>query len=425
MYSHSFLLFLVLITIPLGIMTNNGGDTYQIIIPAIICMQFYLIRKLQNVQPLLLLSIYIFYYFIYFIPYFYQGLVLSQWLEFQKKLYFSITLYQFYLFYLGMSLGASYSINPNRNKLIDFLRFKTTPLNSFIYIILLCAIISLVFKIGENVLNTDNPYEAYMDNLNESSSLPLFATLFLFLSYLIIPNKTTRTILLLLFSCILLYHNITRGFRIIIPTLFLLIFLVYFDLKWKTRTIILLFFIGFCGLIFLNNLKNGDSFSFATLFTEPGNDFILSHHADSLYASACMNGLVEQNQISFIDRFLLTCGFFLESIIPPSFLPLSMKYPLFISNYTMTGGGGLCITGCYLMGGNFFTIVFPFLLTRFIAFCYSGNANKYICLIGAVIIILFPRWASYDFHVILRLPILACLIMWGLYKIKSEPLFCR
>ena len=388
-------------------------------------MQIYLIKRFKYVQPLLLFSLYLFFYFIYFIPYFYQSLDLSEWTAFQNEFYHSLTLYQFYLFFLGMSLAASYPMNPQKKCLIKSLRFETSPLNSLFYILFLFIVIYLVFKIGENVLNTDNPYEAYMENLDESSSLPLFATLFLFLSYLIIPSKIARNIFLAIFSCILLYHNITRGFRIIIPTLFLLVFLIYFELKWKTNTILLMFFLGFCGLVFLNNLKNGDVFSFSTIFSETGSDFILSHHADSLYGSACMNGLVVQGKVSFFERFQLLVGFLAESIIPPSLLPLSMKYPLFVNEYTITGGGGLCITGCYLMGGNIITLIFPFMLVRFIGYCYSEKVNKYICLICSIIIILFPRWASYDFHVMLRFPILGCILIWILNKIRLEEFFCR
>ena len=71
MYSHLFLLFLSLITIPLGILTYNEGCVYPIIIPAVICMQIYLIKRFKYVQPLLLFSLYLFFYFIYFISYFY------------------------------------------------------------------------------------------------------------------------------------------------------------------------------------------------------------------------------------------------------------------------------------------------------------------------------------------------------------------
>lgn len=423
--NNLFVLILTIISIPLGIYTHNEGDVGKIIVLLIFFMQLYLIKRFKYSQGLLLLSLYLFIYVLYFIPYFFQGLDLSEWTEYQNRYYFSLSLYQFYIFYLGLCIGASYPINENKSTLITDLSFKVTPLNNFFFCIALFIVIKAVLNIGQNVLNSSNPYEAYIGNLDNSNSLPLFAIIFVLVFYICIKKKLLKTFFLTIFFLILLYHNITRGFRILIPIIILAIFLIKFELKWKTRTLLIMFCIGFIGLILLNNLKNGDSFSFNTLFSEEGDDYVLSHHADSLYGSACMNGVIQENKLILFDRIKLLIGFILEAVIPPSFLPIEMKYPLFINEMTITGGGGLCPIGCYVMGGYFFTLLFPICYVRFIDYCYKENINPYIKLIGITTLILFPRWISYDFHVILRIPIIACFITFIASKIKLEKLFCE
>ncbi len=423
--NNLFLLIMTIITIPLGIYTHCGGNVGKIIILLIFSMQLFLTEKFKYTQGLLLLSLYLFIYVLYFIPYFYQGMDLSEWTEYQNSYYFNLTIYQFYIFYLGLCIGASYPMNENKRILINKISFESSPLNIFFYSILLLFIIKSVLNIGVNVLDSTNPYEAYIENLDNSSSLPLFAIVFIFILYVNIKNKYLKTLFLCICFSILLYHNITRGFRILIPIIILCIFISKFELKWKTSSLLIMFCLGFAGLILLNNLKNGDNFSLNTLFSEEGNNFILSHHADSLYGSACMNGVIIEGELTIIDRFKLLMGFILESIVPPSLLPIDMKYPLFINELTITGGGGLCPTGCYVMGGYPLTLLFPILYVRFINYCYKEDISPYIKFAGIITLILFPRWISYDFHVILRIPIIACTILFLLSKLKSEELFCE
>lgn len=159
------------------------------------------------------------------------------------------------------------------------------------------------------------------------------------------------------------------------------------------------------------------------MFSEGDGDYILSHHADNLYGAAAMNGVWRDGLLSIWDRILLTIGFPLEAIIPPVILPLCMKYPLFIAQYTTIGGGGLVPTGCYLMWGYLGTFLFPFGLIRFIAYIYTGNGGKYLRLIGLVVMVFCFHWTSYDFHVILRFPLYACIVLYLAGKINTTGLF--
>ncbi|UVS51298.1 hypothetical protein NXY23_12100 [Bacteroides thetaiotaomicron] len=108
---ESIIFLLLIISIPLGVLTQGGVDTYWVIIPLVFLMQGYLIFCFKNTQMLIILTLYVFIYFLYLLPYFYGGIQLSQYSQFQNRLYFSNILFLFYLFYAGLLLASKKRLN--------------------------------------------------------------------------------------------------------------------------------------------------------------------------------------------------------------------------------------------------------------------------------------------------------------------------
>lgn len=204
----------------------------------------------------------------------------------------------------------------------------------------------------------------------------------------------------------------------ILAPLGMLIFSFYFDNKIKIRSLLLLFIAGFLVLVFINALKMNMNFQAQNILSEGGdNDFIISHHAYNLYVASAGIGLVKQDIITFWDRVMLNIGFVAETLVPPSWLSNNFKYPHIITNFLSTGGGGLCIVGAYLMWGYVGVICFGYLLGCFICSSYKKNSSLQ-ALICSVLLVFFPRWISYDFHIILRFSFLALV----LYFVLSWPI---
>lgn len=399
---------LVLFSFPLWIISENGIDISSFIIPLICILQFYLIYRLKNVPMFLIFTLYSFLYFIYLIPHFYWGTDLSEHTTFQKHELFIQVLFEFYLFYTGLILSTARNYNPNQVLLKEQIRIPCEKWKKKIFLIILFTIFLKVITQGENVINSNNPYQVYMENLDSNSALPMFLLLFMIFIYFIFENKKIRNYIYLLFFTGFVFYTITRGYRVLIAPLGFLFFFLYCEGKIKVKSIILLFILGFIGMIGINALKMGMNFEWKYLFSE-SDDYILSHHADNLYVSATGLGLVENGSIGIYERILLNIGFFLESIIPPAFLPTEMKYPLIISKYTTNGGGGLCLGGAYLMWGYVGILLFSYLLGEFIRKSYitSNTSWKFISII---VLIYSANWFSYDFHVILRFSLLGYII---------------
>ena len=416
---ESIIFLLLIISIPLGVLTQGGVDTYWVIIPLVFLMQGYLIFCFKNTQMLIILTLYVFIYFLYLLPYFYGGIQLSQYSQFQNRLYFSNILFLFYLFYTGLLLASKKKVELSGIKLIDKIHIKTSTIGKSFYLLMLFFLLILTLRQGENVLaNASNSYEIYKQNLDNTNSLPLFMVLLLlFFPSIINRNKIGKLCFIVVNIC-MAYFCITRGMRMILAPLGMLIFSFYFDNKIKIRSLLLLFIAGFLVLVFINALKMNMNFQAQNILSEGGdNDFIISHHADNLYVASAGIGLVKQDIITFWDRVMLNIGFVAETLVPPSWLSNNLKYPHIITKFLPTGGGGLCIVGAYLMWGYVGVICFGYLLGCFICSSYKKNSSLQ-ALICSVLLVFFPRWISYDFHIILRFSFLALV----LYFVLSWPI---
>ncbi len=410
---------LLLLAFPLGIFIEGGYPTHYIIVPLVILMQIYLLQRLRNAQLLLITTLYIQIYFLYLIPYFYCGIELSQYSEYQNPIYFEKIAFLFYIFYAGLVYSTRKAFNPNRKKLANLITISTTPFKQFLYIIFLLISLLLVLRQGQNVLTANGgTYNAYLENLDNVNGLPLFYILFLMIGYYVIGNWKYKTVLLAILSFILIIFCITRGFRMILAPIGLLLFMVFFDMRIRTRTVIILFGIGFLLLILVNNIKMNLTFNIDYIFSEGGHDYIVAHHADNLYVAAAGMGMLDHGDITFFDRILLNIGLLLEAIIPPGMLPDILKYPHIITHTVSTGGGGPFIMGAYLMWGYAGLYIFGYLLGEFVRMTYLAQ-KPLMAMLCAIIMIFAPRWVSYDFHIILRFSCFAIILYIMLCRQKK------
>lgn len=409
---------LSLFGLPLWAITEIGISTYHYIIPVVCLMQMYLIYRLKNTPMLLMSLLYLFIYFIYLIPYYYNGAQLSEYTQYQNPLYYNRILYIFYMFYSGITLASSYDFNPYKHRLKNMIKINTQKPITIIYILFLFILIIFVYRQGENVLKANVPYMAYKENLENANSLPIFCILFILFLPFIIKNIVIKNILFNTFIVAISYFSITRGFRMVFVPMIFLIYLYYIDMKIKTKYMIIAMILGFVFMGYINSLKMNTPFEIYNIFSE-NDKFILSHHADNLYGSAVGMGLIDNGTITYGKRTLLSIGWISEIIIPPTFLPNYMKYPHIINSSVQTGGGGLFITGAYMMWGGLGVLIFGFLFAQLVRLTYKKQ-NSILSLITTIILIFSARWISYDFHIILRFSLIGLFIYYFLNNTKIK-----
>lgn len=402
----------VLSLVPLWVFNLVGGAIEWCCLPLLVLLQIGLIYRFRQIQPLLILSIYLCIYALYLVPHFWGGARLSEWWAYQDTHYFRQVLLQFYVFYVGLAVGALAPMNPERRRLIDRQTVQVSQGTAIGFALVVCVLLVLTYRSGTNVLTADNPYLAYIEN-SKAGSFVIMLTIIstTTLGILLRGSRIGRLVVAGLFL-LLGYFLVTRGYRILLTTVVMGCFLLFFELKFKTRTILL----G-CGLavvlfLLLNIAKGGAELEWDTLFNTGSNEVILSHHADNLYGTAAMNGLVENGSIDLINRFWMGLAWVSHALVPPSLTPQIVRVPQFVGLFTAIGGGGLAPVICWLYWGYIGCFLFPLLMVRWIAKAYQGSGGGFQRLAIFIVLTTGCNWLSYDFHVVLRLPVLACLFCW-------------
>ena len=381
-------------------------------------MQIVVLKLYNKTQPLIIFSLYLFVYFLYLVPYFYFGMQLSSYTIYQNEHYYNMIAFMFYLFYLGMLLAGKFRIKEKGQRIFDNCSFSTKKYQRIIFYGLFAAVFLMSLRQGQNVINGDSvSYQLYMENLENVNSMPLYAIMLMAFLPLIFKRDSSGRfkigMLYFIFAC----FCITRGLRIIMAPLALLAFLVFFEGKVKNKWLYVMLFVGYSLLILANAIKMNMEMQMSTLFSEGDEDYILSHHSDMLYGSAAGIGLIENGIVTPFQRVILNITYILEAAIPPSFFPDEYKFPQIISSATDIGGGGLCILAAFYMWGYLGIILLGYWFTRFVCKSYHSTSS-FRALMCVVVLVFFPRWASYDFNNLIRFPFFCFLLYYSLFRPK-------
>lgn len=141
------------------------------------------------------------------------------------------------------------------------------------------------------------------------------------IGHYVIADWRWRKLLTVVLIVMLTGYCVTRGFRMILAPTGLLIFMLFVDQRIRTRTVLLLFGLGFVALILVNSLKMSLSFSLDGMFSEGQHDYIVAHHADNLYVAAAGMGMLDCERIA-VFRPGFAESRFLLNVIPPGMLPM-------------------------------------------------------------------------------------------------------
>lgn len=404
---------LILLSIPIFLFLSMEINLSYIIVPLVVLEIITIVKKYKELQALQLMVLYLFVYFLYLIPYFFWGYKLSDYSTYQNPSYFNKIAFLFYLFYLGVLCVPFNNKTITRTRLFDELHINTGTFQKAIYAIILLLVTLLSLRQGQNVLSSDNSYVLYKENLDSINSLPLYLILLLvFYPIICVWNQRNRVIFVILLLTVT-FFCISRGVRMVLAPVIILAYMVFFEGKLSRKSFLTLLAIGYVFLIFVNALKMNMDMQMSMLFSEGSDNVIISHHADNLYVAASGFGLINEGVISFFDRLLLCLGFISEMIVPPSIIPDEYKFPHIININSSTGGGGLFITGSFLMWGYLGPFLFGYLYTNILISSYVRKIlNTGLVIVCIVTIVYFPRWMSYDYHIILKFPFVSLLLLY-------------
>lgn len=377
----------------------------------IVCL--YLFRDYQSI---LFVDIYIFFYFIYLFYHFYQGKQLSEYLRYQQTFFFEKACLLFYIFYYCQF--CTYYIVPKKGSCgkhyIVHDRYKLSSVENIFLVFLMMVLLILSFRIGTNMIRVGFNYKIYINNLKESSVIPLFFVIF-FAIYSFSENA--NKLLCYCFMFVYLYFCFSRGFRVTAIPACLVMYFAFYEGRISNKLFLGVLLLGLIILLISGVLKDVGSVNFKYLFNGSNKKMIISHHADVLYTVSSTFGLVEENYINFFQRCGIALSFFFQSVIPPSLFPETLRYPQVVSYFTENGGGGLFLAGSWLMGGMLGVFFVSFLVNILVLRAYDTK-SQYFNLAMVIVLVFTCNWVSYDFHVILRFPVYAVVLFWLLTHFK-------
>jgi hypothetical protein len=266
----------------------------------------------------------------------------------------------------------------------------------FIYWSIVLLYMYLTFK-GESVTNIsgENNYDVYTNNLGEQGGALEYFFILMGIGYLM-SYKMVNRVIFIAFAVLYLYFCITRGFRIQVLEMLMMIALLFFKEKMTFKNVVFASFIGLFLFQALGYAKHGMG-SFDTLFTIYQGQDIRMNQTEVFYSSNnVINAILNGNSLA-VDRIYSLVVAFLAFVVPAGLLPSIWHTTVSTVNNTglPTGGGG------FIAGHYYYWLSWPgVLLSGFIVAnlfkIHQTTDKSTVYLFSVLLLSTFPRWIAYE-----------------------------
>ncbi|ABQ03378.1 hypothetical protein B0A63_06780 [Flavobacterium johnsoniae UW101] len=416
----SFLLksIFALINIGLMLLSNFFALGKTLLIMAILTNVF-IIWEMRRIQPAVLMGVFFLSYLLYLIPYYYGDYIISAHTQYYRRDLYDQMLGIHLLFLSSFLLFLKSNLNKSSLKIRDLIKPNNNIiLFSFLYLIMLGIILSIK---GNSVIG--GSYSTYIDNLEGQGGSVEYFYIFFVIAFFFTDKPFLRKSLLLLvvYYC---FMTITRGYRIQFVQMVIVVFVLFFDGKFKTVYMMIFAFLGFIIAEIVNLLKMMGSLTVEdtlALFEKSDKGIIISNQTDVFYSSVVFLGLIKDDIFSLGLRIWSTIGFIWNWFVPSSFVWIEARVPMFAGTFTSLGGGGLVSAYFYVWFGYLGPILIGFCLAFLFNKTYSSADKKVFKIIAILVLSLYPRWFAYDpANFLIRLSLYIYVVYIGFILIHNQ-----
>lgn len=416
----SFLLksIFALINIGLMLLSNFFALGKTLLIMAILTNVF-IIWEMRRIQPAVLMGVFFLSYLLYLIPYYYGDYIISAHTQYYRRDLYDQMLGIHLLFLSSFLLFLKSNLNKSSLKIRDLIKPNNNIiLFSFLYLIMLAIILSIK---GNSVIG--GSYSTYIDNLEGQGGSVEYFYIFFVIAFFFTDKPFLRKSLLLLvvYYC---FMTITRGYRIQFVQMVIVVFVLFFDGKFKTVYMMIFAFLGFIIAEIVNLLKMMGSLTVEdtlALFEKSDKGIIISNQTDVFYSSVVFLGLIKDDIFSLGLRIWSTIGFIWNWFVPSSFVWIEARVPMFAGTFTSLGGGGLVSAYFYVWFGYLGPILIGFCLAFLFNKTYSSADKKVFKIIAILVLSLYPRWFAYDpANFLIRLSLYIYVVYIGFILIHNQ-----
>jgi len=390
-----FVLIIFLVSLMVSINLSNGSWA---IFSFAIFISILVIRVYRYSQPIFIMMSFFFLYVIFLIPYFYYGVNISYYTEYNNYDMFTKTLIYHTIFIVALYIFSKKNKFDTSERIVDKLNFKNSIFAYAISIFMMVFII--VFgKTGDNILDTGGYGRSGGGGF---LNLAIYEYFYIFvITAFIYSNKNPYLLRLIgIVSSVYAFKALLYGSRIEVIQIALLLFILFFEKKISTLRLV---FYGVLGYLFFDifgllrqdinsffvNIKNYELFQVTS-----DRGFVSSNQGDVFYSSAVLVSAIEYGVYDILFRIKSFLGFISQIFLPSRFTSLDAQLSVIIKNLTNTGGGGL-ISIYFFSWGGLFGIVFIAKYISFILHKLYISKNQYLLIYGIMVLTTYPRWFAY------------------------------
>lgn len=330
--------------------------------------------------------------------YFFDGIYLSAHHQVYTYYTTTYTTLIFSLFLLSINL---FLIVPKGGVIV--LNFRKNDYLFWCLYILACFIVCVFRRTGN----------MYAGDSNEMSSLNEYVIILFLVCYIFSNDEKIKRYYLYLLYALYAFFAIITGGRVELVLLFFLLLTTVLQRKYSFRFLISVFLFGILVMNIFGNIRHnplilleGDIVSIISPFKAASMSVQASNEGDVYWASERLLCLIEDGELTLMDRIESAFSYIISPLFPSSYLPETADLSSYKKDILTTGGGNLAPVNFFVMYG-FVGVIFLAYFISYMLNSFSRRKSNMLRVYTILIIVTLPRWFAYN-------PIqLVKLCVWG------------
>lgn len=381
-----------------------------------------LIYKNRTKQSLLMLYSFMLLYSIPFFRYFILGQEIAVYIKYNNFISLSGVLNIQTIFFVTLVMFTSFS-ELNSNNII----IKTCSNNLLYFICISIMVFIIIFgSSGDTLLNTGSYGKGKVSNFM-NLRITEYILIFIVLSYKFSGNSNLKKIAILSLSGVCGLKQLLFGGRILVLQMLILIFILFFENKIKTKKLILYALI--CYMIF--NIIGAIRSNVKYMFNNPikiiysikpkpsiynGKEVWITNQGDVMHTSSVHLGLVKDKIIDSKMRKEALIYYILRLVVPQKYLPKIATLTQYCGAYAPCGGGGFISSYFYVWFSYLGPIMIGIIIARIVSNLYVEKSES-IQLMKLIFMATLPRWFAYEPLVLFKMSFYMCIVYFGLISL--------
>jgi len=394
-----FTLFLLFAIGSISLNESMAESIWPFIYGADLLIFIWLLAEYRNNGPAIIVLLFISTYYLAPLPYFLFDIPIVPY-KFNVNFESYVNTLCIMSAYLAALAGVS-SILLDRNKDVrvnPYRNIHTIKMSdSLMYVFWVAILLFMFFTFkGEPIVNTsgENNWDLYVQNLqNQSGALEYFFLLML-IGYELSTTKISKVIFWGV-TFIYIYFCFTRGFRVQVLEISIMIAVLKFEKYLTLRNVFLGSIIGFLVLQAHGAMKMGTGFD--DLFAITMNGEMRTNQTEVFYTSNNVINPILQDETPALSRLYSLSIAMLATIIPAGFLP-DVWHSTISSHYDtgLPGGGGGLLAGHYFYWLSYPGVLLAAFLTASLFKIYKNTSKADMYYVCVLLFATSPRWMVYE-----------------------------